>query len=216
MIILDPVAWAAAVQHGFSPGKHQANSPDRCVMEALAAATGAKHTDFPPCVARPLARLLQSANDGKLVTTQDLAAMAETVVGTNDLITRRIAFVWTDYAARVLAPAYLDGLGKPAQAAALRALSPVADAATAGLAEAAVSGRSSYLHFVTVACDAVAKRGFWSACDQTVRAVLPVVSNSAHLGGFRHSEVAPMYTAHVWGLIRAALATRTPTTPEAP
>lgn len=96
----DPYRLRLAADRGFEIGKHQIDSGQMCVMEAVSWAAGEEWSDMPACVAPSFSLLLQGLNDwsgddaleserklgltpeGKLFTHAMLASHAAAVIGT--------------------------------------------------------------------------------------------------------------------------------------
>lgn len=140
--MIDDLVTTPTPRHGrtlndvptLSIGSHADPAEGMCAMEAAAWLAGEEHSDSPECVCPVLAVACRRANDdGDDTVRERLRSMLPVLIGTRSAIEieRRRAYVLTDTAVRVLAPATLDTAGLGAEAERLRALPPVVDQATA-------------------------------------------------------------------------------------
>ena len=123
-------------------GSHSRRDDGMCAMEMVAWLAGESHSDEPSCTCPVLAAYARAFNDllpDARSRDRWLRPMVPRLINTR---VRDRAIVWArafraaDAAAREFAPATLDALGRPADAAKLRELGPVADRASAAVATA--------------------------------------------------------------------------------
>jgi len=116
----------------LAKGAHDTRSEGVCLMEAVAWFAGRDHTDHPICVSPVLGAYGRALND-RLPDDerQQLRQFVPLLPGTaGDGRDTKRGYMALDWAARTILPEWLDLAGLTSEAAALRALSPVTDAAS--------------------------------------------------------------------------------------
>jgi hypothetical protein len=139
-------------RYRLSAGRHPRAEQGRCAMEWVAHLAGEAHSDRPECVSPLVGAFARSWNDALDETTrQRLRPYLGRMIGTaGDGLDDARAWRCADWLARTGAPELLSLAGLVDEAAALRGLRPVCDAASARAAADPV---------VAVAETAAARRG---------------------------------------------------------
>ena len=115
-------------------GAHDNPEQGMCIMEAVAFVAGEPHTDSPICASPTIASFLRSWNDSLPDDKrQQLKPYIKRLVGSRGSEEIELARCWmaSDWLNCEVAPAFLELAGKVEEAAALRALPPIRDAASA-------------------------------------------------------------------------------------
>jgi hypothetical protein len=187
--VLDRELWHRLVSEGFERGSHS-DSDGHCVMEAVAVATGHEKSDYPPCVGRVQARLLQTVNDSGFCTTGQLADLAERVVGTGHTDQVALANALADYVVREFAlGSGIDSWAQDWLAGRDR---------SQGSAQAAARA----------AADAAARAAAWAAADTAARAAVAEAAAEAAKAGRAAADAAAAerrpskYTAYIEAMIQ--------------
>ncbi len=132
----DKQAWldALVLEHG----SHEAAEKGLCVMEAVAYFAGEEHSDRPKCASKVATKFAMRLNDNWNDTRrQKLKAFIPKLVGTaaSAEVESKRAYMCADWACRELLPDLFEHLKIGDWATQLRALVPVVDEKTAGLAK---------------------------------------------------------------------------------
>jgi hypothetical protein len=117
----------------LSPGRHARPEQGRCAMEWVAHLAGEAHSDRPECVSPVVGAFARSWNDAlDDPTRQRLRPYLGRMIGTaGDALDDARAWRCADWLARTGAPELLELSGLEDEAAALRRLWPIHDAASA-------------------------------------------------------------------------------------
>jgi hypothetical protein len=123
-------------------GKHASPAQGLCATELAAVLAGEPHSDHPETADRVLAAAARPLNDDirdDMRRTRIMRPVSEALVGSRvgHVTELRRAFIMADWAVRYLAPADLEAVGLTEQAARLRALPPIVDAASARVSASA-------------------------------------------------------------------------------
>ncbi len=130
----------------LAKGAHDNPEQGMCLLEAAAYVAGEAHSDRPGCVCPVVGTFGRPANDRmEHEDRQRLKALLPLMLGTAGSVALQVrrALRLADWATREIAPLALDKANLPAEAAKLRALSPIVDRATALLARDAAAAHNA-------------------------------------------------------------------------
>jgi len=166
-------------------GSHRTRENGMCAMEAAAYVAGEWHSDHPACVCPVIGAFMRSWNDGlpdDATRTRLLMPLIPKILntaGSSDVEERR-SYMALDWLARECAPTWLDVAGLSEHAAALRALAPIVDTASAEASQETLdaAGAAAWNAASDAAWNA-ASAAVWDAAWNATRAAAGAAARAA-------------------------------------
>jgi hypothetical protein len=162
-------------------GAHDSVDAGVCAMELVAYIAGEPHTDHPACTSPVLAAFTRQWNDdlddeGR----QMLKPLLPRMVGTaGDGFDEQRGWMCADWLIRVYTPTWLELAGVTESAAALRALAPIAGAATVAAARPTINEARKKGAAAWAAAWAAAGDAAWDAAGAAARAAAGAAAGDA-------------------------------------